>query len=160
MHVRQFLTRLPLWDMSFTCFMANIIRIPIPFGTFRQAFTAPTFRAIDVFYYRIEYRCRPKAMIMPPRSWLSAKPLMVWEFNTVPEYGRWWVKRTRPWLAYCRSSTVWRLSRSGRLRIARDRRYVQEKLGFRHVMTVPNGTDPDLSPRCSTRAAHCAEAQR
>lgn len=104
------------------------------------------FRSVDVLYYRIEWRL-PKGhrVILPPYRKIIGNPLVVWEFNTVPEYGRmhgdseekvqWWVGELRRYaagvdLAVCVSNKI--------------ADYVRDHLGFRRVITIPNGSDFDL----------------
>jgi glycosyltransferase involved in cell wall biosynthesis len=104
------------------------------------------FRSADLIYYRIEWRL-PKGcrVILPPYRKLIGNPLVVWEFNTVPEYGRmhgdddakvqWWVNQLRRYahavdLATCVSNKI--------------ADYVRDHLGFRRVITIPNGSDPQL----------------
>src|SRR4051794_35795251 len=47
------------------------------------------FRSADVIYYRIEWKPPAGAkVILPPYRKLIGNPRVVFEFNTVPEYGR------------------------------------------------------------------------
>jgi glycosyltransferase involved in cell wall biosynthesis len=103
-------------------------------------------RQMDVLYYRIEFRKpRDANWVLPPRRWLGGNPLVVWEFNSVPEFARvlgepdWSVQKhvenLRHFgagcdLACCVSNAI--------------NAYVREWLGLRNVMTVPNGSDPQL----------------
>ena len=104
------------------------------------------FRTADVLYYRIEWRL-PKGhrIVLPPYRKLVGNPLVVWEFNTVPEYGRmhgdseekvqWWIEQLR---LYARGVD---LATGVSDKIAG---YVRDHLGFKHVITIPNGSDFNL----------------
>jgi glycosyltransferase involved in cell wall biosynthesis len=100
----------------------------------------------DVIYVRLEHRAPGMAhWTLPPyRSLLGSVPI-VWEFNTVPEMG----------FIYGESQeeverTVATLRRFGRgldlaccvTQTLAD--YVQEELGIRRVLVVPNGSDPEM----------------
>lgn len=104
------------------------------------------FRSVDVIYYRIE-AIPPlgSRVILPPHRKLAGNPLIAWEFNTVPEYGRLQgmtedavqsciaeLKRLAAGVdvAFCVSKSI--------------TEYVQKYLGIRRAITVPNGSDPDL----------------
>ena len=82
--------------------------------------------------------------LLPYRQ-LIGSPLIVWEFNTVPEYGA-LIGRTEREI----QSAIQALRRYGRgcdLAICVSSElaaYVKEKLGIRRVLVVPNGSDPDL----------------
>lgn len=147
MHVRQFLTQAA--EMGQELYLIhgghhphlNVHSVPP-----RKLSRLKTFRAMDVLYYRVEYRLpRDAQWMMPPRSWLLRKPVTVWEFNSVPEYARVvgeteqavadHVARLRKYGAYCDLAVC--VSHA-----IED--YVRGKLGIRNVMTIPNGTDPDL----------------
>lgn len=103
-------------------------------------------RTVDVVYYRVEFRL-PLAhrLILPPMRQLVGNPLVAWEFNTVPEYGRMHgmtdsmvaqaIEELKQYgqgvdLAVCVSNAI--------------ADYVRDKLGLRRVITIPNGSDPSL----------------
>ena len=104
------------------------------------------FRSVDVIYYRVEWKPpMGSKLILPPYRTIIGSPLIAWEFNTVPEYGRVQgvpgpmiqqgiadLKRLAPGvdLAICVSNAI--------------RAYVTENLAMRRAITVPNGSDPDL----------------
>ncbi|MDB5357180.1 MAG: glycosyl transferase family 1 [Phycisphaerales bacterium] len=103
-------------------------------------------RSVDFLYYRVEYRPpRDVKWVLGPRRLLIGSPPVVWEFNSVPEYARVvgepeakvqeHIAALRHYgtgcdLAVCVSQAI--------------TDYVREKLGLRNVMTVQNGSDPDL----------------
>ena len=103
-------------------------------------------RGVDALYYRVEYKAPYDVRwLLPPRRSLIGSPLAVWEFNSVPEYARTLgeddarvqkhIDGLRHFgagcdLAVCVSQSI--------------TDYVREKIGIRNVMTVPNGSDPDL----------------
>ena len=107
----------------------------------------PALRSVDYLYYRVEFRApRDVKWVTPARRWLLGSPPVVFEFNSVPEFARVVgeegygqveqhiadLQRYAPYcdLAVCVSQSI--------------SDYVREKLGYRNVMTVPNGSDPEL----------------
>ncbi|HXE52457.1 MAG TPA: glycosyltransferase [Tepidisphaeraceae bacterium] len=116
---------------------------PVPSGKLKRF---QFFRTVDVVYYRIEWR-PPKGskIILPPYRKIIGNPLVVWEFNTVPEYGR--VQNVPEWVIEEGISEMRRLGQGVDLAFCVSnaiRGYVQDKLGFRRVLTIPNGSDPNL----------------
>lgn len=103
-------------------------------------------RSVDFLYYRVEYRTpRDVKWVLGPRRSLIGSPPVVWEFNSVPEYARVvgepegsvqkHIAALRHYgagcdLAVCVSNAI--------------TDYVRKHLGLRNVMTVQNGSDPDL----------------
>ena len=116
---------------------------PVPEGRLGQY---RLFRSIDAIYYRVEGVPPAGArMILPPHRVLAGRPLVAWEFNTVPEYGR-LVGMTDSAIAGC----IAELRRLGAgVDVAfcvsdKLSQYVREKLGIANAITVPNGSDPNL----------------
>ncbi|MDZ4244231.1 MAG: glycosyltransferase family 4 protein [Candidatus Doudnabacteria bacterium] len=105
-----------------------------------------TLRNMDVVYTRVEDRLPDcgRWAVAPYRQ-LIGSPLIVWEFNTVPEFGA-LLGRTEREI----QSAIQAFKRYGRgcdLAICVSRElaaYVKEKLGIRRVLIVPNGSDPKL----------------
>jgi glycosyltransferase involved in cell wall biosynthesis len=105
-----------------------------------------TLRNMDVVYTRVEDRAPDcgRWAVAPYRQ-LIGSPLIVWEFNTVPDYGA-LIGRTEREI----QSAIQAVKRYGRgcdLAICVSSElaaYVKEKLGIRRVLVVPNGSDPDL----------------
>jgi len=103
-------------------------------------------RNMDVVYTRVEDRVPDcgRWAVAPYRQ-LIGSPLIVWEFNTVPEFGA-LLGRTEREI----QSAIQAFKRYGRgcdLAICVSRElaaYVKEKLGIRRVLVVPNGSDPKL----------------
>lgn len=107
-----------------------------------------TLRNIDVIYTRIEDRLPGAGFLrwsIRPYKQLIGNPITVWEFNTVPEYGliqgkssaqvEQEIEKFRRYshecdLAVCVSNAL--------------ADYVRSRLNIRHVITIPNGSDPEL----------------
>jgi len=103
-------------------------------------------REMDFLYYRVEYKAPLDVKwVLPPRRTLIGSPKVVWEFNSVPEYARIvgepegsvqrHIANLRHFapgvdLSCCVSQAI--------------TDYMKEKIGLRNVMTVPNGSDPEL----------------
>jgi glycosyltransferase involved in cell wall biosynthesis len=101
---------------------------------------------MDVFYYRVEWKPPMGAkLILPPyRKWVG-NPIVAWEFNTVPEYGR--VQGVPEEMIQSSISELKRLGAGVDLAVCVSKRiceYVQKNLGIRRVIEVPNGSDPQL----------------
>src|SRR5438874_11878593 len=59
---------------------------PVPDGRLARI---QLLRTMDVIYYRVEWKWPEDVeWVLPPRRQVIGSPLVVWEFNTVPEYGR------------------------------------------------------------------------
>ena len=105
-----------------------------------------TMRKMDAIYVRLEHRLPNESKwALPPRRTLYGIPIVVWEFNTIPEEG---LMRGEPEkqvqqvvesfkyygrgcdLAICMTQTLGK--------------YVHDKLGIHRVLIVPNGSDPEL----------------
>lgn len=105
-----------------------------------------TMRQIDVLYVRLERKpsniCK---WTLPPYRLVYGFPLVVWEFNTIPEEGL-----SRGQTEDDVESYIQYFKHYGRgcdLAVCVSRaaaEYVQKKLGIRRVMIVPNGSDPTL----------------
>jgi glycosyltransferase involved in cell wall biosynthesis len=103
-------------------------------------------RRMDVLYYRVDFNTPGSAHWgLPPYRQLIGSPLIVWEFNGVPEFGRIighsegqiqdYIEQLRYYgrgcdLAICVSKAM--------------TEYVREKIGLKRILTVPNGSDPTL----------------
>ena len=103
-------------------------------------------RSMDAVYVRVDYSlpwaCRWAAA---PYRQLLGSPVMVWEFNTVPEFG----------FVMAKSEADVRRSIQGFQFYGRGcdlaicvsdalAKYVRERLGIESVLVVPNGSNPDL----------------
>jgi glycosyltransferase involved in cell wall biosynthesis len=105
-----------------------------------------TMRRMDALYIRLESRfpeiCK---WSLPPRRWLYGFPMVVWEFNTIPDDALFRreseetiqnvVKRLKHYgqgcdLAVCVAPAA--------------AKYVKEKIGIARTLVIPNGSDPDL----------------
>lgn len=103
-------------------------------------------REMDILYTRLQEK--PPGVVryaLPPTRQLVGSPLVVWEFNTVPEFHE-VMGRTQLEV----QQTIHSLQRFGKgcdLAICVSNAindYVRHKLGLRRVVTVTNGSDPDL----------------
>jgi glycosyltransferase involved in cell wall biosynthesis len=109
-------------------------------------------RSMDVIYTRIEwFPPGPARWAIPPYRNLLGSPLTVWEFNTVPEFG---LLRGASQAAVAEAITNFQRYGAGcDLAICVSETltgYARDQLGLKHVLTVPNGSDPDLfRPDCS-----------
>jgi glycosyltransferase involved in cell wall biosynthesis len=103
-------------------------------------------RRMDVIYVRLQET--PAAIChwaLPPRRQFIGSPRMVWEFNTIPEFG---LLLGHPQAAVERKIELFRrLGQGCDLAVCVSDAiagYCREKLGIRHTLTVPNGSDPAL----------------
>jgi glycosyltransferase involved in cell wall biosynthesis len=116
---------------------------PVPHGKLERV---RFFRTIDVLYYRVEWKPPMGAKaILPPYRKLIGNPLVTWEFNTVPEYGR--VQGVPEPMIQAGIAELRRLSAGVDLAVCVSRsiaEYVQRNFSIRRIVTVPNGSDPDL----------------
>lgn len=116
---------------------------PAPRGRVRRALE---LRECDVLYYRCEYRApRDAKWMLPPRRKLLGNPPVVWEFNSVPEYAR--IVGEDESSVQRHIADLRRLGRACDLAVCVSQAisdYVREKLEIANVMTVPNGSDPEL----------------
>ena len=105
-----------------------------------------TLRRMDAIYIRVDYS--PPENIrwaFPPYRQSIGSPLIVWEFNTVPEFGL-MIGRSQAEIQLA-VQNFRSLGRHCDLAICVSRaltEYVRDKLGIEHALTVPNGFDPDL----------------
>lgn len=103
-------------------------------------------RRMDAIYVRVEWSppgaCR---WTSAPRRHLMGSPVNVWEFNTVPEQG---LDLGRPESEIQKAINEFRqYGRGCDLAICVSNaltEYVRDNLGIKRVLTVPNGSDPDL----------------
>jgi len=101
-----------------------------------------TFRKMDALYIRLEgWAPNLLSWSLPPRRWLYGFPLVVWEFNTLPE-------ELAPDKAVDESnSKFYRYSPGCDLGVCVSpalKEAVSNKLRVKRVITVSNGSDPDL----------------
>jgi glycosyltransferase involved in cell wall biosynthesis len=108
-------------------------------------------RSMDAVYVRMEWFPPPQARwAVTPYRYLLRSTSMIWEFNTVPEYGL-DLGRSDPEIKNS-IETFKKYGKGCDLAVcvsAALREYVQQRLKIENVITVPNGSDPDLfSPTC------------
>ncbi|HZL35935.1 MAG TPA: glycosyltransferase [Tepidisphaeraceae bacterium] len=108
-------------------------------------------RQCDILYYRVEYRApRDVKWMMPPRRSMLGNPPVVWEFNSVPDYAR--IVGEDQAAVQGHIDDLRRLGAGCDLAVCVSQAindYVHDKLHIANVMTVPNGSDPDLfRPDC------------
>lgn len=103
-------------------------------------------RNMDVVYFRIEESPpRNICLTAAPYRQLLSSPVVVWEFNTVPEFGC-VLGRSQQEIQQAIQGFK-RYSRRCDLAVCVSRylvEYVTDKLGIKRSLTVPNGSDPDL----------------
>ena len=116
---------------------------PVPTGKLARL---KLFRSADVIYYRVEWKPPiGNKIILPPYRKLIGSPLVVWEFNTVPEYGR--VQNVPEHVIAECVANLKRLGAGVNLAVCVSQaiqQYVKEKLGIQNAIVVPNGSDPEL----------------
>lgn len=105
-----------------------------------------SMRKMDVLYVRLEYKPTNKCeWAIQPKRTLYGFPIVVWEFNTIPEEG---IIRGKPekevkhiidYLRHCGKGCDLAICMSQYMG-----EYIQEKLEIERVLIVPNGSDPDL----------------
>jgi len=110
-----------------------------------------TLRSMDVIYTRLEYAPPgPARWTVSPYREVIGSPLIVWEFNTVPEFGL-TLGQAQQSVAEA-IATFKRYGQGCDLAICVSdalAHYVREHFGLQRVITVPNGSDPDLfRPDC------------
>jgi glycosyltransferase involved in cell wall biosynthesis len=103
-------------------------------------------RTADVIYYRLEHLPPDGArVILPPHRILAGNPLVAWEFNTVPEYGR--LKgMTDEAIAQC-TAELKRLAPGVDVAFCVSDKlaeYVRDTFKIPRIVIVPNGSDPEL----------------
>ena len=105
-----------------------------------------TLRSMDAFYVRIDVTLPSEARWgMPPKRWLYNTRLMVWEFNTHPNYAS---TRSRGGVSSDTTINTFRKYAPGcDLAICVSDTladFVRDEIGIKNVLIVPNGSDPDL----------------
>jgi glycosyltransferase involved in cell wall biosynthesis len=144
-HVRQFVQNTvalghEVWMWPGVC---HPLAKPLPAG--RMARTLK-LREMDLVYVRVEHDLpNPCTWTLGPTRKLLGDPLMVWEFNTVPEYGEY-----RKLSAQQVQKNIDGFKHFGKgcdLAVcvsAHLADYVHKNLGIKRTLVVPNGSDPDL----------------
>lgn len=105
-----------------------------------------TLRAMDVVYIRMEWK-PPSAThwAISPYRYLIGNPVIVWEFNATPDFGQ--VVGQKESDIVKATETFRRYGKGCDLAVCVSQNladYVHSYLGIRRVLTVPNGSDPDL----------------
>lgn len=116
---------------------------PVPKGKIPRLLT---LRKMDVIYYRIEWKAPIAAgWARQPLRTLIGNPRIVWEFNSVPEYaavlgqGQDEVERCAAGLRHYGPGCDLAICVSNAISD-----YCRQRLGLKRVLTVPNGSDPQL----------------
>lgn len=145
MHVLQFVDnamalghQVWMWGRNEHLLIRPIPRSPL--GMFK------TLRSMDALYVRIDWK-PPRAcqLAIPPWRHLCRLPVVVWEFNTVPEFGSLRVASHAEVQDAIRAFRVY--GRGCDLAVCVTPSladYVRKELGIRRVLVVPNASDPDL----------------
>ena len=103
-------------------------------------------REMDLIYVRVQHDLAPPCTwTLGPTRKLLGDPIMVWEFNTVPEYGQY-----RGMSAAAIEKEIEGFRHFGKacdLAVCVSEQladYVKQKLGIARTLAVPNGSDPEL----------------
>jgi glycosyltransferase involved in cell wall biosynthesis len=103
-------------------------------------------REMEMLYVRIEHDLPNSCTwALWPKRKLLGDPLMVWEFNTVPEYGEY--RKHSPAQVGMHIEGFRHFGRGCDLAVcvsAPMADYVRKNLGIMRTVVVPNGSDPDL----------------
>jgi glycosyltransferase involved in cell wall biosynthesis len=103
-------------------------------------------RDMDVVYVRVEHDLpNPCKWSLGTTRKLLGDPIMVWEFNTVPEYGEY--RKLSPRQVQENIDGFKRYGRGCDLAVCVSQHladYVHKKLGIARTLVVPNGSDPNL----------------
>ncbi len=116
---------------------------PLPTSRFARLMK---LREMDVLYTRVQHDCaKPLTWAIGPTRTLMGDPLVVWEFNTVPEYGEY--RGMSPAAVDAEISKFRHFGRGCDLAVCVSQHladYVKQNIGIQRTLTVPNGSDPDL----------------
>jgi len=103
-------------------------------------------REMELVYVRVDNDlASPCTWALWPTRKLLGDPLMVWEFNTVPEYGEY--RKLSPAQVQKNIEGFRHFGRGCDLAVcvsAHLANYVRKNLGIKRIVVVPNGSDPDL----------------
>jgi glycosyltransferase involved in cell wall biosynthesis len=103
-------------------------------------------REMDLVYVRVQHDVAPPCTwTLGPTRKLLGDPIMVWEFNTVPEYGQY--RGMSPAAIQKEIEGFRHFGRGCDLAVCVSQHladYVKQKLGIARTLVVPNGSDPDL----------------
>jgi glycosyltransferase involved in cell wall biosynthesis len=103
-------------------------------------------RRMDVIFTRIEDKPRgaTRWAVSPYRQFIPS-PFMVWEFNTVPEFGALLGRSEKDIQSAIEAFRYYGRGCDLATCVSRElAAYVREHLGIRRVLVVPNGSDPSL----------------
>ena len=131
---------------------------PLPDGRVARTMR---LREMDLIYVRVQHDvAAPCTWTLGPTRRLLGDPIMVWEFNTVPEYGQY--RGLSPEQIQKEIAGFRHFGRGCDLAVCVSQHladYVRTNLGIARTLVVPNGSDPDLYrpdapvvPRLSTAA--------
>jgi glycosyltransferase involved in cell wall biosynthesis len=144
-HVRQFITNtvalghdLWLWGSG-----GHPATRPVPSSRIGRL---RALRRMDVIFTRIDDKppAATRWAISPYRQFIGS-PLMVWEFNTVPEFGALLGSSEKEIQSAIEAFRYYGRGCDLATCVSRElAAYVREHLGIRRVLVVPNGSDPHL----------------
>jgi glycosyltransferase involved in cell wall biosynthesis len=144
-HVRQFVQNTvavgqEVWMWPGVC---HPLARPLPE---RRMTRMMKLRDMELIYVRVEHDLpNPCTWAVGPTRTLLGNPLMVWEFNTVPEYGEY--RKLTPGQIQRNIDGFRHYGRGCDLAVcvsAHLADYVHKKLGIERTLVVPNGSDPEL----------------
>jgi glycosyltransferase involved in cell wall biosynthesis len=116
---------------------------PLPVGRVGRAMK---LREMELIYVRVQHDVvGPCTWTLGPTRKLLGDPIMVWEFNTVPEYGEY--RGLTPAAIAKQIEGFRHFGKGCDLAVCVSQHladYVHDKLGIARTLVVPNGSDPDL----------------
>jgi glycosyltransferase involved in cell wall biosynthesis len=144
-HVRQFVQNAVALGHEVWMWPGLCHPLARPLADGRMARTLK-LREMDLIYVRVEHDLpNPCTWTLGPARKLLGNPLMVWEFNTVPEYGEY--RKLTPQQVQKNIDGFRHFGKGCDLAVCVSEHlaeYVRKNLGIKRAIAVPNGSDPDL----------------
>jgi glycosyltransferase involved in cell wall biosynthesis len=105
-----------------------------------------TLRRMDAIYVRIEHTVPVQILrLLSVNHKLFRIPLIVWEFNTIPEFGRVVGSTEEQILATIHTFRKFKHRCDLAVCVSREiADYVYKRLGISNTIVIPNGSDPEL----------------
>ena len=144
-HVRQFVQNAHALGHEIWMWpgVSHPLAKPLPTGRMSRTMR---LREMELVYVRVQHDLvNPCTWTLGPTRKLLGNPIMVWEFNTVPEYGEY--RNLSPQQIQRHIDGFRHFGKGCDLAVcvsAQLAEYVQQTLGIARTLVVPNGSDPDL----------------